>query len=89
MFNFFEKLIHPYPDATDRIPPKDFFAFVWEATDGVRRYLIAMTLLTAAIGAFEAILFAILGKVVDWLSQIPASQLWEQERTTLLLFAAL
>ena len=89
MFKFFEKLIHPYPDATGRIPPKDFFAFVWEATDGVRRYLIAMTLLTAAIGAFEAILFAILGKVVDWLSQIPASQLWEQERTTLLLFAAL
>ena len=87
MFKFFEKLIHPYPDSTDRIPPKGFFAFVWEATDGVRRYLVAMTLLTAAIGAFEAILFAILGKVVDWLSEIPPSLLWEQERTTLLLFA--
>ena len=89
MFKFFEKLIHPYPDSADRIPPKGFFAFVWEATDGVRRYLAAMTLLTAAIGAFEAILFAILGKVVDWLNRIPPAQLWEQESTTLLLFAGL
>ncbi|SEK60463.1 ABC transporter ATP-binding protein [Nitrosovibrio tenuis] len=89
MFKFFEKLIHPYPDSKDRIPPKGFFAFMWEATEGVRRYLVAMTLLTAAIGAFEAILFAILGKVVDWLSHIPPSLLWHQERNTLLLFAGL
>ena len=62
---------------------------MWQATSGVRRYLVAMTLLTAAIGAFEALFFAILGRIVDWLSQIPPDQLWEQERTTLLLFAGL
>ena len=73
----------------DRVPPKGFLAFVWEATSGARRYLVGMTLLTAAIGAFEALLFAIMGKVVDWLSRIPPSLLWEQERTTLLLFAGL
>jgi ATP-binding cassette subfamily B multidrug efflux pump len=89
VFKFFEKLVHPYPESTGRIPPKGFFAFIWEATDGLRGYLVAMTLLTAAIGAFEALLFAILGKVVDWLSLIPPSRLWEQERTTLLLFAAI
>ena len=88
-FKFFEKLVSPYPDSTGRIPPKGFFAFVWEATEGVRRYLAALTLLTAVIGAFEALLFAILGKVIDWLDQIPPSRLWEQERTMLLLFAAL
>jgi ATP-binding cassette subfamily B multidrug efflux pump len=89
MFNFFEKKLYPYPDIVDRVPPKGFLAFVWEATSGVRRYLVGMTLLTAAIGAFEALLFAILGKVVDWLSRIPPALLWEQERTTLLLFAGL
>ena len=89
MFKFFEKLVHPYPESTGRIPPKGFFAFVWEATEGVRRYLVALTLLTAVIGAFEALFFAILGKVIDWLDQIPPSRLWEQERTMLLLFAAL
>lgn len=89
MFNYFEKVIYPYPDTTDRIPPKGFLAFIWEATDGIRRYLVAMTLLTASIGAFEALLFAILGKVVDWLGQIPPSLLWQQERYTLLLFATI
>ncbi|MDQ3185475.1 MAG: ABC transporter ATP-binding protein/permease [Pseudomonadota bacterium] len=89
MFNFFEKVIYPYPDITDRIPPKGFLAFVWEATNGVRRYLVAMILLTAAIGAFEALLFAMLGKVIDWLNDTAPSLLWEQEGHMLLLFAGL
>jgi ATP-binding cassette subfamily B multidrug efflux pump len=89
MFNYFEKKLYPYPDIEERVPSKGFFTFVWEATSGVRRYLVAMTLLTAAIGAFEALFFAILGKIVDWLSRIPPALLWEQEQTTLLLFAGL
>jgi ATP-binding cassette subfamily B multidrug efflux pump len=89
MFSFFEKVIYPYPETTDRIPPRGFLAFVWEATDGVRRYLVAMILLTASIGAFEALLFAMLGKVVDWLNDTPPSRLWEQEGHMLLLFAGL
>lgn len=89
MFRFFENLIYPYPDAVGSVPPTGFLAFVWEATRGVRRYLVAMTLLTAAIGAFEAILFAMLGKVVDWLNHISPALLWAQERHTLLLFAGL
>ena len=89
MFSYFEKLVYPYPDTAERIPPTGFLAFVWEATNGVRRYIVAMTLLTAAIGAFEALLFAILGKVIDWLNHVPASLLWEQERHMLLLFAGL
>src|SRR5688500_6883357 len=89
MFSYFVKLIYPYPDSTDRIPPPGFFAFIWEATTGVKRHLVAMTLLTATIGAFEAIWFAILGKVIDWLNDIPPSLLWEREQNTLLLFAGL
>ena len=89
MFDYFEKKLYPYPDIEETVPPKGFLAFVWEATSGVRRYLVAMTLLTAAIGAFEALFFAILGRIVDWLSRIPPALLWEQERATLLLFAGL
>ena len=89
MFSYFEKLVYPYPDTTDRIPPMGFLAFVWEATHGVRQYIVAMTLLTAVIGAFEALLFAILGKVIDWLNHTPPALLWEQERHMLLLFAGL
>jgi ATP-binding cassette subfamily B multidrug efflux pump len=42
-----------------------------------------MTLLTALIGAFEALLFAMMGKVVDWLATIPPAELWSREGTHL------
>jgi ATP-binding cassette, subfamily B, multidrug efflux pump len=84
MFGFFERMADPYPDTMGEIPPACFFAFIWRATDGLRIYIAAMTLLTAAIGAFEALLFAVLGTVVDWLSHIPPEQLWQQEGYTLL-----
>jgi ATP-binding cassette subfamily B multidrug efflux pump len=89
MFRFFEKMVYPYPDGAGTVPPAGFMAFVWEATAGVRRHLVAMTLLTAAIGAFEALLFAMLGKIVDWLADIPPQLLWNQERSTLLIFAGI
>lgn len=82
-------MVYPYPDAVGSIPPTGFLAFVWEATRGVRRHLVAMTLLTAVIGAFEALLFAMLGKVIDWLNHTSPTVLWAQERHTLLLFAGL
>ncbi|MDN5935711.1 MAG: ABC transporter ATP-binding protein/permease [Nitrosospira sp.] len=89
MYSFFEKAIYPYPDTGDRIPPKKFSAFIWEATNGVRWYLVAMVVLTAGIGAFEALLLAMLGKVVDWLNDTSPSLLWEQEGPMLMLFAGI
>ena len=89
MFRWFEKLLYPFPDSTVSAPPKNFWAFVWAGTQGLRLYLALMTLLTAAIGAFEALLFAMMGKVVDWLSQIPPAMLWQQEGRSLLLLAAI
>ena len=48
-----------------------------------------MTALTATIGAFEALLFSMLGSIVDWLSQVPPDQLWQQEKGHLLLLAGI
>ena len=50
----------------------------------MRRYLLAMALCTAAVGAFEALLFAVLGRLVDWLATIKPDELWSQHG--LLLF---
>ena len=80
MFSLFERRVHPYPDAPPATPPSRFFPFLWAATRGLRPYLLAMTLFTALIGAFEAFLFAMLGRVVDWLADVPPSQLWQQRR---------
>ncbi len=88
MFRFFEGLVDPYPEATPVTPPRGFFAFLWACSQGLRKYLLATTLLTAVIGAFEALLFAMLGGIVDWLSTVQPAQLWTQEGGRLLLLAA-
>ncbi|WP_298829096.1 ABC transporter ATP-binding protein [uncultured Piscinibacter sp.] len=87
MFRFFEKFVHPYPDAESGEPPKGLLAFVWHCTEGMRPYILVMTLATAVIGAFEALLFAFLGRVVDWLAQVAPAQLWATHGGTLALLA--
>jgi len=87
MLAWFEKLVHPYPDNIPKPPPRGFAAFIWTCTKGLRRYIVAMTAMTAIIGAFEALLFAMMGRIVDWLSRIEPSQLWAQERSSLLWLA--
>ena len=87
MFKYFEKLVHPYPEAQPPTPPKGFAAFVWSCTQGMRGYIAAMIFFTAAIGAFEALLFAMMGRIVDWLAEVPPAELWAREGATLLLLA--
>jgi len=89
VLRWFENLVDTYPDTPSPVPPKGFAAFVWAGTRGMRPYLLSMTTLTAAIGAFEALLFNMLGSVVDWLSHVPPSALWTQSRDKLLLLAGI
>jgi ATP-binding cassette subfamily B multidrug efflux pump len=88
MFRFFEKLVSPYPEGTALPLPRGFFSFLWACARGARRYVASMTLLTAVIGAFEAMLFGWLGRVVDWLAKVPPSRLWAEQRTHLMILAA-
>ena len=87
MFRHFERLVHPYPDAPPTAPPRGFAAFMWACSEGLRPYLLATAVLTAAIGAFEALLFSMMGSIVDWLAKVPPAQLWTQEGDRLLLLA--
>lgn len=84
MFNWFEKLVHPYPETQPSPPPRGFLRFIWFCTRGVRPYIAAMTTMTAIIGIFEALLFAALGRIVDWLAKVEPAQLWVQEGHTLM-----
>jgi ATP-binding cassette subfamily B multidrug efflux pump len=86
---FFERLVDPYPEAPPPTPPRNFFAFLWACSQGMRPWLLGMTLLTAVIGAFEALLFGMLGRMVDWLAGVPAEQLWAREKWNLLALAAI
>ena len=88
MFRFFERLVSPYPDQAPSLP-RGFFHFLWACAHGARRYIAAMTLFTALIGVFEALLFGMLGRVIDWLSRVQAPRWWIEERTHLLLLGAI
>jgi len=81
-------MVSPFPDTPPPRLPQGFIAFLWACARGVRRYIAAMTLCTAVIGVFEALLFSMLGHIVDWLAAVQPSQLWTQQRTHLLLLAA-
>ncbi|MGL4573533.1 MAG: ABC transporter ATP-binding protein [Burkholderiaceae bacterium] len=88
MFKTFEKLVDPYPESAPAIHPKTFFAFMWACTKGARGPLVAIVILAAAIGAFEALMFAFMGQIVDWLADVQPAQLWEKHGSTLTLLAA-
>ncbi len=89
MFTFFEKLVAPYPEAPPSDLPRSFFAFIWSCARGARRYIAGLTLFTAVIGVFEALLFSMLGHVVDWLAKVAPALLWTEQRGHLLLLGGI
>ena len=68
MFGFFEKLIDPFPPKPPDRPPTGIYAFCRHYTRVMEPWLALMALLTAFTAVAEALLFGILGKVVDWLA---------------------
>lgn len=87
LFAKFEQLVNPFPKDDIQSPPKQFWTFVWTCTAGMRSFLMIMTILTALLGVFEALLFAMMGKVVDWLGDTPPALFWGLEQHTLLVLA--
>ena len=89
MYRFFEKLVSPYPKDDPQPAAKNFFSFIWQSTKGTRIFILLLIILSGLSGAFEAFLFAALGKVVDWLAEVEPSKFWQQEKTTLILLAVI
>ncbi|WP_186511040.1 ABC transporter ATP-binding protein [Caenimonas sedimenti] len=89
MFSRFEKLVHPYPEVEPPALPKGFFAFLWACTEGMRSYILALALLSAGIAAYEAWLFSVLGRIVDWLSQTAPAELFQTHRGAFTTFAVI
>jgi ATP-binding cassette, subfamily B, multidrug efflux pump len=89
LFSYLERLLDPFPPRSPKVAPKTIREFIWNSTTGTRRFYLALTLITALVGAFEALLFSFMGKVVDWISTTPPAQLWSERGNDLLLLAAL
>ncbi|MCF8187024.1 MAG: ABC transporter ATP-binding protein/permease [Sulfuritalea sp.] len=89
MLSWFENLLNPFPNKEIDSPPNALWPFLWACTGGSRLFILVMTLFTALIGGFEALLFAAMGKVVDWLSKTTPELLWSSEKHHLLLLVTL
>ncbi|WP_395686434.1 ABC transporter ATP-binding protein [Caenimonas koreensis] len=87
MFKIFETLVHPYPEDEPAPPPVGFFSFMWACTEGLRGYILLLTLLTALVSGFEAWLFSMLGHLVDWVSKSTPETFVQDHRGGLILFA--
>lgn len=85
MYRFFEKLVSPYPKSEPQPAAKNFLGFIWQSTQGTRIFMLLLIIFSALSGAFEAFLFAALGKVVDWLAIVEPNELWRKEKTSLLI----
>jgi ATP-binding cassette subfamily B multidrug efflux pump len=89
MLGWFERRVDPFPEKLPRTLPGTFFAFMWACSTGVRPYILWMTLLTAVIGAFEALLFSMLGRLIDWLGASGPERFFVEQRTHLAWLAAI
>ena len=89
LFRRFETLLHPYPKPEPALPPKGFFAFVWASTTGLRGYIGWLALLSATVSAFEALLFWMLGQIVDWIGHAQPESLWHDHGRRLWILAVI
>ena len=89
IFKTFERLLPAFPEAEPHLPPQGFSAFIWACSEGARGALLTMALLSSAIAAFEALLFAALGRMVDLLTVTQPGRLWADQGTSLTVVAVI
>ncbi|MBX3640797.1 MAG: ABC transporter ATP-binding protein [Nitrosomonas sp.] len=87
MFGFFERLINPFPPEHPSEPPKGLYQFCRHYIRGIEPYLILMAFLTTCLAISEAMLYAVLGQMVDWLTEQNTAQFFETEWPLLLAMA--
>lgn len=84
MFGFFERLINPYPPEHPIEPPQGLYQFCRHYTQGIEPYLVLLAILTTCLAISEAMLYSVLGQMVDWLAEKRTGNFLEEEWPTLL-----
>ena len=84
MFGFFERLVNPFPPEHPAEPPNSLYQFCRHYTRGIEPYLVLMVIMTICLAISEALLYAILGQMVDWLVEHDPQNFLQKEWWTLL-----
>ena len=88
LFRFFESRLSAFPDTPLPLPRDGLIKFLWACTEGLRGWLLLFMILSAGIGIYEAMLFAWIGNIVDWLGVYTPQNLWAEKGDMLLLILA-
>jgi ATP-binding cassette subfamily B multidrug efflux pump len=88
MFQWFENLISPFPKDLIQTPPKSLYKFAILCVKDIKIYVFFMSFLTACIASFEAILYAVLGLLIDAMANNGSYQFIQNHKTLLIITAA-
>ncbi|MBS0365298.1 MAG: ABC transporter ATP-binding protein [Proteobacteria bacterium] len=66
---WFERRIDPYPPLRSGSYSRQVIPFLWQCAAGLRGWLLTLVVLNGLIGAFEALLFWMMGRLIDWMGQ--------------------
>ncbi len=89
MLSWFERRIDPYPGVVRSSYSERVIPFLWQCAEGLRPWLLVLVLLNGVIGAFEALLFSMLGSLIDWMGKFPPATFLSAERTHLWILAGI
>jgi ATP-binding cassette subfamily B multidrug efflux pump len=78
LFRRFETLLHPYPARRAGAAAETLRRVRLGLHQGLRGYIGWLALLSATVSAYEALLFSMLGQIVDWLSSVRPENLWSE-----------
>ena len=89
MFQWFENLINPFPKDLIETPPNSLFKFALTCIKDIKIFIGLMAILTACIASFEAVLYAVLGKLIDLMITHGPTNFIQNHSTFLFMMAAL
>ena len=89
IFSWFENRLNPYPEGNPTTPKKGLLRFIWSSIEGMKGWILLLTLLTVGTGVMEAVLFQFMGTLVDWLGTFTPETLWQEKGHLLIGMAAL
>ncbi|VEI78358.1 Putative multidrug export ATP-binding/permease protein SAV1866 [Mannheimia haemolytica] len=84
LFQWFEARVETYPNEMPRTPKSGLIPFIYDATKGMRFYILLLTVLVAAVGIIEAVLFRFMGDLVDWVNKYSPTELWAEKGWTII-----
>ena len=84
MLRYFERLINPFPSGKLTEPPATLYRFCRHYMKGAEIYFILLAIATFCVAVGEAMLFGVLGTIIDWLAEKDPQAFLQEERLTLL-----